>query len=111
MKLKKFLLGAVSMVLVAALAIGGTVAYLQDEDSAVNVMTLGNVYIEQIEQERDANGDLVDFTQAKPAYPAVGPIEWAATGVDVNGCSAMKTSSSPSTSCPVVRRYAVCYPR
>ena len=43
------------MVLVAALSIAGTVAYLQDDDSAVNVMTLGNVSIEQIEQERDAD--------------------------------------------------------
>ncbi len=74
-------------VLVAALAIGGTVAYLQDEDSAVNVMTLGNVKIEQIELQRAEgvahnageagngngvkNGDLVDFVQDQPLYPAV----------------------------------------
>ncbi|MBQ9795189.1 MAG: hypothetical protein IJW34_09645 [Clostridia bacterium] len=82
---KKALLMSTSLVLTAVLAIGGTLAYLQDEDSDVNVMTLGNVKIEQIEQERDANGNLVDFTQNKPAYPAVGPIEWATKGVDVNG--------------------------
>lgn len=70
-KFKSILLTGLSMVLVAALSIAGTVAYLQDDDSAVNVMTLGNVSIEQIEQERDANGKLVPFTQAKPAYPAV----------------------------------------
>jgi len=83
--MKKALLVSLAFMLVAAMAVGITVAYLQDEDSAVNVMTLGNVYIEQIEQERDANGNLVPFTQAKPAYPAVGPIGWAPSGVEVNG--------------------------
>lgn len=90
-KLKKVLLMCTAYVLVAALAIGGTVAYLQDSDSDVNVMTLGNVSIEQHEYERaiDANGNyetiyaeergengykLTDFTQAKPLYPAVGSV-------------------------------------
>ena len=41
MKLKNILLSGLSLVLVAALAIGGTVAYLQDDDGDVNVMTLG----------------------------------------------------------------------
>ena len=86
MKLKNLLLSGLSLVLVAALAIGGTIAYLQDDDSVVNVMTLGNVYIEQIEQERDANGNLVEFSQDKPAYPAVYDTEaWADNGVEVNG--------------------------
>lgn len=83
-KLKKVLLMCTAYVLVAALAIGGTIAYLTSEDSDVNVMTLGNVSIEQIEQERDAEGNLVDFTQAKPAYPAVGPVEWDETLLEVN---------------------------
>ncbi len=77
---KKILLVGISYVLIAALAIGGTIAYLKDEDEAVNVMTLGNVYIEQIEQERDANGNLVPFKQGKPALPAVyegSSIQWA----------------------------------
>ena len=55
MKIKKYLLTGLSFVLVAAVAIGGTLAYLTSQDSDVNVMTLGNVDIEQIEQERDAN--------------------------------------------------------
>lgn len=86
-KLKKVLLMCTTYVLVAALAIGGTVAYLQDEDSAVNVMTLGNVYIEQIELQRAdgvaynageagngngvKDGALVKFVQNQPLYPAV----------------------------------------
>ncbi|MBQ3166279.1 MAG: hypothetical protein IJC01_02970, partial [Clostridia bacterium] len=38
-KLKSLLLSSVGAVAVAAVAIGGTVAYLQDSDSDVNVMT------------------------------------------------------------------------
>ncbi len=84
-QIKKTLLLCLSFVLVAAVAIAGTVAYLTDTDSKTNVMTVGSVDIEQIEQERDENGNLVDFTQAKPALPAVGDIAWADDGVDVNG--------------------------
>ena len=82
---KKMLLSVTALASVAALSIAGTVAYLQDTDSDVNVMTLGNVYIEQHEYERvvDANGNyatdtiddvtsyvLKDFTQAKPLLPS-----------------------------------------
>ena len=90
-KLKKVLLMCTAYVLVAALAIGGTIAYLQDDDSDVNVMTLGNVSIAQHEYERvvDANGDYVvdssvggyklqPFTQDKPLYPATIPTTSAA---------------------------------
>ena len=88
MKIKNILLSAVSFVLVAALAIGGTLAYLQAEDSDVNVMTLGNVKIEQHEYERATNADgsyktatiddrtsyvLKDFTQGKPLLPCTDP--------------------------------------
>ena len=84
-KLKKVLLMCTAYVLVAALAIGGTIAYLQDDDSDVNVMTLGNVSIEQHEYERATNTDgsfetkeidgvtsyvLKDFTQGKPLLPS-----------------------------------------
>lgn len=70
---KKVLLSALALVLVSAISIGATLAFLADTDSDVNVMTVGNVKIEQIEQERDANGKLVPFTQAKPIDPAVYP--------------------------------------
>jgi len=85
MSLKSILLSALSFVLVAAVAVGGTLAYLTSTDSDVNVMTLGNVEIEQIEQERDENGNLVDFTQAKPLYPAVGEVAWNDNKVNING--------------------------
>lgn len=85
MKVKSLLLTGVSFVLVAAVAIGGTLAYLQDNAGNVNVMTLGNVAIEQLEYERALNEDgtyktatidgrtsyvLQPFTQAKPLLPS-----------------------------------------
>ena len=79
MKLKKVLFGATAVALTAAVSIGATLAYLTDTDEDVNVMTLGNVYIDQIEQERvdDKKGqkDLVDFEQNQPMLPAVYPSE------------------------------------
>ena len=83
--MKKKILTTLSVVLVLGLAALGILAYLTDTDSDVNVMTLGNVSIEQIEQERDSNGELKDFSQDKSAYPAVGPVEWADEGLEVNG--------------------------
>lgn len=70
----------VTIALVIALlctCFAGTYAYLTDTDAATNVMTLGNVDIEQLEFERDADGKLVTFTQNKRLYPAVNPeMQW-----------------------------------
>ncbi len=87
MKLKNILLYGLSFVLVATVAIGGTLAYLTSTDDDVNVMTLGNVKIEQNEYERVVengaykveNGSYVlkDFSQAKPLLPC--------TELDANG--------------------------
>ena len=85
MKLKNVLLTGLSFVLVAAVAVGGTLAYLTSTDDDVNVMTLGDVKIEQNEYERVVNADgsyatktidgqtsyvLKDFSQAKPLLPS-----------------------------------------
>ena len=79
--MKKILSIALVVVLLAGIAVSGTMAYLQDTASDVNVMTLGNVYIEQHEYERkvDVDGNYVTdddygyklkaFTQGKPLYP------------------------------------------
>lgn len=82
--MKKVLLFVLGMVLVAAISIGGTLAYLTSTDNDVNVMTLGNVTIEQIEQQRvDDNTNqttLEEFENNKPLYPAVfegSSINWA----------------------------------
>ena len=76
---KKIILMCLAMVLVASLAIMGTVAYLTSDDSKTNVMTVGSVEIKQIEQEYNADGELVDFTQAKPLMPYVGTLGWKNT--------------------------------
>ena len=84
--MKKKILTTLSVVLILGLAALGILAYLMDDDSDVNVMTLGNVSIDQIEQERDTNGNLVDFSSKidsnvkKPLFPAVfegTSIPWA----------------------------------
>lgn len=90
--MKKFIALLLTVVLTATVAISATVAYLQDEDSDVNVMTLGNVKIEQHEYQRVVNADgtyatdtvdnqtsykLEAFEQGKPLLPA--------TELDANG--------------------------
>ncbi len=84
-KFKKVLLMGTAYALVAALSIGGTVAYLTSSDSEVNVMTLGNVKIKQHEYQRvvDEDGNyktttidgqtsyvLEDFEQGKALVPS-----------------------------------------
>lgn len=96
-KFKKALLSILSLVLVAVLSIGGTLAYLTSQDSDVNVMTMGNVKIAQHEYERAKNEDgtyktdtiddrtsyvLSGFTQDKPLYPAVADPSTYASGWD-----------------------------
>lgn len=86
-KMKKVLSMLLTVTLTAGVAISGTVAYLTSEDSDVNVMTLGNVSIEQHEYQRVTNEDgtyktktiddqtsyvLEYFEQAKPLLPIVG---------------------------------------
>lgn len=94
-KTKKLLLTALSVALVAIIAVFGTIAYLQDTDSDVNVMTLGEVDIVQHEYQRELNADgtyktdtvdsqnsyvLEAFEQAKPLYPIVGDPSLSGTG-------------------------------
>ena len=63
--MKRSLLMVLALVVSMSLALGSTIAYLQDSDEDHNVMTLGNVHIEQIEQEWNADkSDLVDLSQA-----------------------------------------------
>ena len=85
MKNRKLLL-IVSLVLALTMSLGGTLAYLTDTDEAVNVMTLGNVKIEQLELQRAEgvaynagkagvgngvkDGALVPFEQGQALYPA-----------------------------------------
>lgn len=70
MKLNRTLVMCLTIALAAALAIGGSMAYLTSSDGDINTMTIGNVEIDQIEQQRGANDTLVDFVDGKmiPAY-------------------------------------------
>ena len=85
--MKKRILTIALVIALLATCFAGTYAYLTDTKAAKNVMVVGNISIEQFEKERDASGALVDFTQNKPAVPAVGYTAWDAEGVDVNGVS------------------------
>ena len=71
MKKKTILVAAIAVMLVAALVVGGTLAYFTDTKDAKNTFTVGNVKIDLIEQERGENG-LQDFTPKKALYPIVG---------------------------------------
>lgn len=94
--MKKKLVIGLSIAGIAALAIGNSLAYLEDEKTDLNVMTMGKVKIEQLEYERvvedgkwvstgeaDKYGytpdKIQEFTQNKPLSPAVfrdGYIKW-----------------------------------
>ena len=68
---KKILVLALSLAMVAILAVGGSLAYFTSEDKATNTFTVGGVKIKLIEQQRGENG-LVPFEQDKVLYPIVG---------------------------------------
>ena len=68
---KKILVLALSIAMVAILAVGGSLAYFTDSKNVDNTFTVGNVKIELIEQQRGENG-LEDFEQGKALNPIVG---------------------------------------
>ena len=66
--MKRKILAIALVVCLAVVAIAGaSLAYLTDKDEAVNVMTLGNVNIEQ--HEKDVNGET--FVQDQDLFPMV----------------------------------------
>lgn len=72
MSKRKILALASAVCMVAILAIGGTLAYFTSTDTETNTFTVGGVKIDLIEQERDGNSGLKDFTQGKVLMPIVG---------------------------------------
>lgn len=72
MNKRRILAIAMSLCIVAILAIGASLAYFTDNDSATNTFTVGNVKIKLIEEERDGKGGKQSFTQDKKLYPIVG---------------------------------------
>lgn len=70
---KKLTLVVTSVLLVAALVIGGTLAYFTDTDYADNTFTAGNVKIQLIEQQRSADKEKLEpFTNGHVLMPIVG---------------------------------------
>lgn len=82
MNKRKILMLAVSVCMIAILAVGGTLAYFTDTDSATNVFTVGKVAIQLNEQQRDGNGGLEDFEDGKVLKPIVGSAQGEHETVD-----------------------------
>ena len=68
MSKRKIMLLAASLVMVAILGIGGTLAYFTDADKDVNVMYTGNVKIVQNETQRDGSAYVDEQTLAPAVY-------------------------------------------
>lgn len=71
MNKRRILAIAMSLCIVAILAVGASLAYFTSTDSKTNTFTVGNVKIKLIEQQRGEDG-LEDFKQNKKLYPIVG---------------------------------------
>ena len=90
--MKKAIAALLVVAMTAAVSIGATLAYLTDTDEDVNVMTVGQVKIDQLEYERvgvETNGDdakVQEFHDNKPLYPAVTDKDfvWKSTDGKVN---------------------------
>jgi len=72
MNMKRTIALVLTIAICATMALGGTLAFLTDTEEALNVMTVGRVNIELIEQQRNENGDLEDYEQNKQLLPIVG---------------------------------------
>lgn len=72
--MKKKIMSICLVAVIAVMAIAGaSLAYLTDTDDADNVFEVGNVQIELVEQQRNADGTaLEDFTDNKTLMPIVG---------------------------------------
>lgn len=74
MKKKTILVAAIAVMLVAALVVGGTLAYFTDKDNATNTFTVGNVKIDLIEStyHREGNDNSGDKSIPDPTQTASG---------------------------------------
>lgn len=86
MKKKTILVAAIAVMLVAALVVGGTLAYFTDKDNATNTFTVGNVDIKLFESQyhrvNAGKGNATGLTE-----PLKGGYLWAAN-VDMQGTPA-----------------------
>lgn len=82
MKKKTILVAAIAVMLVAALVVGGTLAYFTDTKDAKNTFTMGNVKIELLESQYHRVNAGISSEQSKvQTEPLSGGCLWAA---DVN---------------------------
>ena len=73
MNKRRILAIAMALCIVAILAVGASLAYFTDTAEKTNTFTVGNVSIELIEKQRNADHTaLVDFEQNKKLSPIVG---------------------------------------
>lgn len=85
MKKKTILVAAIAVMLVAALVVGGTLAYFTDKDNATNTFTVGNVNIELLEsQYHRVNAGISNDDAKGKTEPLSGGYLWAAN-VDMQG--------------------------
>ena len=110
MSKRKILVLALSLSMVAILAIGGTLAYFTDSDSAVNTFTVGNVKIDLIEQQVNKEGTaLEDFKQNQVLMPIVGSAQGEKDGfgqpIAKNYIDKMVTIKNTGKSAAWVRAY------
>lgn len=85
MKKKTILVAAIAVMLVAALVVGGTLAYFTDKDNATNTFTVGNVDIELLEsQYHRVNAGISNDKAKGQTEPLSGGYLWAAN-VDMQG--------------------------
>ena len=91
---KKILALCLVVALAATAVIGGTLAYFTDTDKADNVFTVGGVKIDLIEQERDGNGRLRDFSNNKVLMPIVGSAQDTTKQETVNGWTGLPTAGN-----------------
>lgn len=85
MKKKTILVAAIAVMLVAALVVGGTLAYFTDKDNATNTFTVGNVDIELLEsQYHRVNAGISNDKAKVQTEPLIGGYLWAAN-VDMQG--------------------------
>ena len=106
--MKKIIAWLLVLALTAAISIGATLAYLTDTDEDVNVMTLGNVKIDQLEYERiddetaNADAEVQEFHDNKPLYPAVTDkdFDYAPATLLLTGSRSARTVTPPRSGTP-----------
>ena len=73
---KKLVTGALLLAFGAVAVTGGTLAYFTDTDADINVMTAGNVKIQQDEWQTNAAGNnYEEYTNKKALFPYTGPAD------------------------------------